>query len=83
MPSATLILSRSPRPVWEVYEEERASLQALPPRAFDGYRRETLRTSPTSLIRFDRKPLQRRGPSGRPGGGVEELRRPGAGVLRR
>ena len=42
------------RTVWEVYEEERPSLQALPPRAFDGYRMHSLRASPTSLIRFDR-----------------------------
>ena len=42
------------RTVWEVFEEERPSLQALPPRGFDGYRRDSLRASPTSLIRFDR-----------------------------
>ena len=42
------------RTVWEVYEEERPSLQALPPRAFDGCRMHSLRASPTSLIRFDR-----------------------------
>ena len=47
-------LEQKSRTVWEVFEEERPSLQALPPRAFDGYRRETLRASPTSLIRFDR-----------------------------
>ena len=29
--------------MWEVYEEERPSLQALPPRAFDGYRMHSLR----------------------------------------
>ena len=42
------------RTVWELFEEERPSLQMLPPRAFDCYRRDSLRASPTSLIRFDR-----------------------------
>ena len=59
------------RTVWEVFEEERASLQALPPRAFDGYRRETLRASPTSLIRFDRN---RYSVEARAAGRVVELR---------
>ena len=59
------------RTVWEVYEEERPSLQALPPRAFDGYRMDSLRASPTSLIRFDRN---RYSVEARAAGKVVELR---------
>lgn len=42
------------RTVWEVFDEERSSLQALPSRAFDGCRMHSLRASPTALVRFDR-----------------------------
>ena len=57
--------------MWEVFEEERPSLQALPPRGFDGYRRDSLRASPTSLIRFDRN---RYSVEARAAGRVVELR---------
>lgn len=41
------------RTVWEVFQEERGSLLALPV-PFEGYREEHCRVSATSLIRFDR-----------------------------
>ena len=59
------------RTVWEVFEEERPSLQALPPRPFDGYRCDSLRVSATSLIRFDRN---RYSVEARAAGRVVELR---------